>query len=76
MATGDAVKRLESWEAFAAWERRQRSPERDFASLLRWLGDSLALARGAGNVLEEPAEEKAARVARTREKLATLRRPG
>jgi hypothetical protein len=76
MSTSDARRRLGSWEAFGAWERRQPVSERDLSWMLRWLGESLALARQAGGLVEEPIEETAARHTLTRERLATLRRPG
>lgn len=65
--------REQGWREFHAWERSQPPTDRPFAELLTWLARSLEEARSRGDLVEEPAEEKAARVTRLKEALGAVR---
>lgn len=66
-------RRREAWEFFREWESSLPAEERSFTDLVAWLGNALALARAAGDLVEEPIERKAERLARDRRKLSVLR---
>jgi hypothetical protein len=70
----DHERRERAWREFHAWERSQPPPGPTFAEALVWLDSCLRIARRRGDLVEEPIEEKAARLARIREALAALRR--
>jgi hypothetical protein len=69
-------KRREAWDAFAQWERENPEQIPPFGELVAWLGRALAIARAAGPLPEPSPEEKAARLALIRERLAALRSQG
>lgn len=73
MERTDFERREEAWAAFHEWERKRLPTNRSLAELLAWLDEALRVARRAGHLTEETPDEKAARWARVREALASIR---